>query len=222
MVGNQGTASLRRVPQQDRSNARLGLILDAAAALIDEVGYRNVTMTLVARKAGMSGPGIYRYFSDLEAVARALAARNLERFISSTREALSAQAGEWTILLARVIGVYAELCRTEPGFRWLRLGDAVDTNLLHNEVSNRSYAASVLSEIFVVRFGVHEREDLNLHVEVVVEIVDGLIARAFATSPDGDEFFIGECTRVACDYLVDYLERTYQPELDVHQPVSDY
>ena len=220
MVGNHGTTSLRRVPQQDRSNLRLELILDAAAALIDEVGYRNVTMTLVARKAGMSGPGIYRYFSDLEAVARALAARNLERFVDSTSVALRAEAGEWTTLLVKVIGVYVDLCRTEPGFRWLRLGDAVDTNLLHNEVRNRSFAASVLAEIFVVRFGVHEREQLNLHVEVVVELVDGLIARAFATNPDGDEFFIGECSRLACDYLVDYLQRTYVPELDVRLPVT--
>lgn len=214
MVGTQTNSSLRRVPQQDRSNQRLELILDAAAALIDEVGYRNASMTLVARKAGMSGPGVYRYFSDLEAVARALAARNLERFIASTKDALSAQAGDWTILLSRVIDVYAELCRTEPGFRWLRLGDAVDRNLLDQEVSNRSFAAQVLTRIFVSRFNVHEREELDIHVEVVVEIVDGLIARAFATNPDGDQFFIDECSTLAGSYLVDYLARTYQAELD--------
>ena len=74
---------LRRHPVQGRSSQRIDLILDTAAALIDESGYGALSPTLIARRAGMSGPAIYRYFADTDAVVRALAMRNLERFLAA-------------------------------------------------------------------------------------------------------------------------------------------
>lgn len=200
---------LRRSPRQDRSAQRIELILDTTAALIDEVGYSNLSPTLIAKRVGMSGPGIYRYFDGMTAIAAALATRNLTRLMERSNEALQSRDAEWQELLGRVIGAYCALYRTEPGFRWLRLGDAIDRNLIDNTDSNRTVLAHAVGELFFERFEVsRDRPDLLKHVEVIVEIVDTLTAKAFETDPAGDQFFIDECTRVATEYLEDFLERT--------------
>jgi AcrR family transcriptional regulator len=201
--------ALRRSPRQDRSTQRIELILDTTAALIDEVGYSSLSPTLIAKRVGMSGPGIYRYFDGMPAIAAALATRNLTRLMQASQEALESRDAEWQELLGRVIGAYCTLFRTEPGFRWLRLGDAIDRNLIDNADSNRTVLAHQVGELFVERFEVsRNRPDLFKHVEVVVEIVDTLTAKAFETDPKGDQFFIDECTRLATEYLEQFLERT--------------
>ncbi|MBF4635672.1 TetR family transcriptional regulator [Agreia pratensis] len=202
-------AALRRSPRQDRSAQRIESILDATAALIDEVGYGNVSPTLIAKRVGMSGPGIYRYFDGMTAIAAALATRNLTRLMQVSHDALESRDAEWQELLGRVIAAYCTLYETEPGFRWLRLGDAIDRNLIDNNDSNRTVLAHQLGELFFERFEVsRKRPDLLKHVEVVIEIVDTLTAKAFETDPTGDQFFIDECTRLAIGYLEEYLVRT--------------
>jgi hypothetical protein len=44
--------NLRRQPKQQRGKARVEKILDAAAAVFDEVGYEAATTHLIAAKAG--------------------------------------------------------------------------------------------------------------------------------------------------------------------------
>src|SRR5271156_6564585 len=65
----------RRVPQQARAERTVAGLLDAAAAVIAEVGYEAATLTAVAARAGASIGSLYQYFPDKPAVARALAER---------------------------------------------------------------------------------------------------------------------------------------------------
>ena len=203
-------ASLRRVPRQDRSEQRFELILDTTAALIDEVGYGNLTTSLIAKRVGMSGPGIYRYFDGLQAIASALATRNLHRFLENATAILSDENVTWQEAMANAVDIYCEMHRSEPGFRWLRLGDAIDRHLIDESDTNRKVVARMMAEVFISRYQVSPRDDLLEHVEIMVEIVDSLTARAFMTNPKGDEFFIDECSRIVIGYLADYLAATVE------------
>ena len=203
-------ASLRRVPRQDRSEQRFELILDTTAALIDEVGYGNLTTSLIAKRVGMSGPGIYRYFDGLQAIASALATRNLHRFLENATSILSDENVTWQEAMANAVDIYCEMHRSEPGFRWLRLGDAIDRHLIDESDTNRKVVARMMAEVFISRYKVSPRDDLLEHVEIMVEIVDSLTARAFMTNPKGDEFFIDECSRIVTGYLADYLAATVE------------
>ena len=58
----------RNEPVQARSTARLTALLDAAAAVIDEIGYERLTTAMVAERAGASIGTVYRYFPDRIAV----------------------------------------------------------------------------------------------------------------------------------------------------------
>lgn len=196
----------RHRPRQDRSAQRVELILDTTAALIDEVGYSALTPALIARRSGMSGPAIYRYFTDRESIALALAQRNLERYVERCRHFL-ASTTEWQDAIVAAIDAYADFFRNEPGFRRIRLGDTIAQDLLDGRASNKRVLASAVSELFVEQFDVLPRTDLVRHVEVMVELGECLIARAFESAPDGDPFFLDECARLMVDYLAEYLAR---------------
>jgi AcrR family transcriptional regulator len=79
-----------RVPRQERGRRRIDAILDAAAALIGEVGAEAVTVQALAARAGASKGSMYHFFPDRESVFLALA----ERHVEALRAALAAARGE--------------------------------------------------------------------------------------------------------------------------------
>ena len=52
--GADARITLRNEPVQARSAARLSALLDAAAAIVDEIGYERLTTAMVAERAGAS------------------------------------------------------------------------------------------------------------------------------------------------------------------------
>src|SRR3954462_7908673 len=77
---------LRRAPMQRRSVERVQRMLDAAQQLVAEVGYDALTTTLIAERADVSIGSLYQFFPDKQAVVRAVALRNLERFTERLTE----------------------------------------------------------------------------------------------------------------------------------------
>ena len=68
-------AKKRPRPLQARGVRRVEAILDAAAALLGEVGYDALTLTAVAERSGSSFPSLYRFFANKDQVMDALADR---------------------------------------------------------------------------------------------------------------------------------------------------
>lgn len=62
------TRTTRRAPTQARSAKRVGLVLDAARALLQEHDPAEVTIRAVAERAGTSPASVYRYFDDVDQV----------------------------------------------------------------------------------------------------------------------------------------------------------
>ena len=64
----------RSEPQQTRSRDKLDRILAAAAGLLAELPYQEVSTRLIAERAGVSVGSLYRYFPDRDSIAEALLA----------------------------------------------------------------------------------------------------------------------------------------------------
>lgn len=82
----------------DRSMGRRGLatrrkFLDAAAKLLDEHAYRDVTVTEIAKEAGTSPATFYQYFSDVEDVVLALADELVS--VAAPQLATRVRNGKW-------------------------------------------------------------------------------------------------------------------------------
>ena len=183
--------ALRNEPVQARSTARLTALLDAAAAVVHEIGYERLTTAMVAERAGASIGTVYRYFPDRIAVLQALAARNLTRvLIQVSDEILDEKHGDWLSALNSALGLLVEAFRSEPGFRGLRVGDVLDIRPSPQERTFNSMVSDRLLDSLVARFGVADGPEVRFVFETAIEVSDSLATRAFARNPDGDDAFL--------------------------------
>jgi len=186
-----GIPPLRNEPVQARSTARLAGLLDAAAAVVDEIGFERLTTAMVAERAGASIGTVYRYFPDRLAILQALGARNLERVLSSvTEEVARAEHANWQEALTSAFGILVEAFRTEPGFRALRVGDVIDIRPAAAERTNNSILSDSIYDALVGRFGIADTDEARFAFEAALELSDGLASRAFARDAQGDVRFL--------------------------------
>jgi AcrR family transcriptional regulator len=186
-----GTISLRNEPVQARSTARLAGLLDAAAAVVDELGYERLTTAMVAERAGASIGTVYRYFPDRIAVLQALAARNLERTLTKvTGEISNAKHTDWAAALNGGLDIFVEAFRNEPGFRSLRVGDVIDLRPNPNDRTYNSLVAEAMLAALAKRFDIPVTDESRFAFEVAIEISDALAARAFAFDSKGQGSYL--------------------------------
>jgi AcrR family transcriptional regulator len=74
----KATTSPRKKPRQDRSQATVDVIFEAAARVFEEVGFEGATTNAFAERAGVSVGSLYQYFPNKLAVLRGLQERHLE------------------------------------------------------------------------------------------------------------------------------------------------
>jgi len=192
---------MRTEPIQQRSAERITLLLDAAAELIDESGIDGVTTSAVAKRSRSSVGVVYRYFPNIQSLLRALAARNMERYLARVWEGVEASGPEPWSSFDSTLNSFVDMTRNEPGFRALRFGDVIDQRFVNPELSNNAMLAREFAAQVGRTYGFEPDDELIFHLEVAVEIASGLLSRAFQLEKNGDERFI-EATRKLCgDYL---------------------
>ena len=76
---NKPTDGLRRQPSQKRGKDRVEKILEAAAAVFDEVGYEAATTHQIAAKAGTAVGSLYQFFPDKASIFNTMELRHTER-----------------------------------------------------------------------------------------------------------------------------------------------
>lgn len=199
--------AIRTEPVQQRSAERITNLLDAAAALIDDQGIDGLTTSDVAARSGSSVGVVYRYFPNIQELLRALAARNLERFTDRIFGAMVEQPDEWMVAMSDAIDAYADLSRNEPGFRALGFGDVIAKRFLQPDYSNNSVLAQGFHDLLVKKYGVTPTAELSFDLEVIVEIGDALMQRAFQYDKQGDERFIEKLREIVYEYMAPHAGR---------------
>jgi AcrR family transcriptional regulator len=186
---------------QQRSAKRVEQMLEACAALVDELGYDGVTTTLIAERAGVAVGSLYQFFPDKRAVVQALAQRNLDAYLGRLGEVLAERTmARWWDMIDVAIDVFVELHRELPGFRVIRFGDVVDTHLLQPEEDNDQVLAQRLFGLIRSRFGVELSDDERLVVVVLIKAADAVTRYAFR-DPGGDQRVVEEIKTLMTAYL---------------------
>lgn len=190
--------TVRTEPTQRRSSQRLDALLDAAAEIVDEIGFERLTTQMVAERAGASIGTVYRYFPDRVAVLHALRERSVRRFRERVAELLErAEPCNWWQIVEIAIDACVELYRDEPGFSVVHASsrEAADDGL-EPEFADR--LASVIEHDFGTLI---DPAELRFHLGVSIELADALVNRAFTRDADGDARYLAEAKRVVRDYL---------------------
>ncbi|GAC1445557.1 MAG: TetR family transcriptional regulator [Mycobacteriales bacterium] len=208
MLSEQVPAPRRR-PVQERSAARVQRMLDAAAALLDEVGYDATTTSRIADRAGVSVGSLYQFFPDRRAVLAALALRSFARFSALLTERVSESAPvSWPAAVELVVDAYVEFCRTEPAARVLSFGGPVDRRMLDPADDNNAVVAAALGQVLRgVMPGLRVGPRLRVALQVAVEAADGVLELAFRRDPAGAAVVVRETKRLLVAYLGEYLPR---------------
>jgi AcrR family transcriptional regulator len=203
-IASDGSALLRNEPVQARSTARLASLLDAAAAIIDEIGYERLTTAMVAERAGASIGTVYRYFPDRIVVLQSLSSRSLGGFVQGTRAIVldPAHTTWWDAVSACIVAMTTAF-RSLPGYRSLRLGDVLDVRPVLSAQSGSTVVAAAAAAAISERFG-FPIDDLAHRLEVVIVVSDSLLARAFTYDSDGDSKLIDEAMTISKAYLTGF------------------
>jgi AcrR family transcriptional regulator len=202
----------RRAPMQRRSSQRLDQILAAAAALVDEAPYDDITTGLIAARADVAIGSVYRFFDDKAAIYRALSVRHFETYVEELQSALADRSfgalADWSQLLDLTIDCYVEMVRSTPGFRGF--GDVIDVHLLDAERDNDTVLADRLLDLLHAELSIRPTASLRLALLVAVTAADSLLALAFRRDTDGDQAVIAETKAVVRSYLAPHFDSTKQ------------
>ncbi|WP_394552130.1 TetR/AcrR family transcriptional regulator [Agromyces sp. MMS24-JH15] len=195
--------SIRTEPTQRRSTQRLDALLDAAAELVDEIGFERLTTQMVAERAAASIGTVYRYFPDRVAVLHALRERSVERFRARVAAILAeSNPSTWWDVVEAAIEAATQLYRDEPGFSVVRSAWREPDE--HGQ--DPEFAARV-SRVIEAEFGeLADASDVRFRLGVAIELADALISRAFLHNPEGDQRYLDEARRVVRGYLAEHLD----------------
>jgi AcrR family transcriptional regulator len=205
-----GSSLLRNEPVQARSSARLAGLLDAAAAVIDDIGFERLTTAMVAERAGASIGTVYRYFPDRIAVVEALAIRCTQRLGSRFVESVeSSGATTWEQGIDALVDMTIEMYRTEPGFRAIRFGDADDGSGAP-DADRMALLGNSVADIFRDRFQFPDTPRFATVWEMLAESGHAVIARAHRVRGVTDDRLITEHRAMAKAYLRSLLAQEQQ------------
>jgi AcrR family transcriptional regulator len=205
VVMPEPTGTVRRRPMQRRSAERVERLLDACAAVLDEVGYDALTTREVARRAGVPIGTLYQFFGGKSALCRQLAERNLEAFVERLSIRLDRDpVSGWQSTASVVIQEYVAMKREMPGFAVLDFGDPQPAAAQSDERVGLDNANELVADRLrplAVQLGAPESRDLATVLLVAVEIADSLVRLAFRFDPGGDPWLIAEAQHVLGAYL---------------------
>jgi AcrR family transcriptional regulator len=137
----------RKTPQQDRSIQRVHAILESATRLITQSGVSALTMTALAKEAGVPIGSIYQYFPEKAAILRALfdmiSARVEEHIIHSLEKATTLDELKEHVFV--LIDWYYRECCENPIYLSIWLSMEMDKALAQLNIE-QSYR---LAEVFI-------------------------------------------------------------------------
>ncbi|OLF06313.1 TetR family transcriptional regulator [Actinophytocola xinjiangensis] len=195
------SVTLRKQPVQQRSAKRVEQMLEACAALIDELGYDGVTTTLIAERAGVAVGSLYQFFPDKRAVVQALTKRNLDHFTAEIDRRLDWEhLANWWDGVDEIIDIYVEMYRTVPGFARVRFGDVIDLRFIEDERDNNTVIAEKLAGLIAAKTNM-PAQSLFRQITVANEIGDSILALAFRRRLFDEQEMVEEAKRVVRAYL---------------------
>lgn len=197
----------RRTPRQGRSQETVDKILSATSRLLaDGANLSSLNTNRIAEAAGVSVGGLYRFFSDKQAIVDAIAVQHLHVFQSQLAEAVErAKPNNGRAFLELVIDAFVAYLDRNPEFHQIAYGGSHISADVREAKSRPDDGTSGFMKTFLVdALGKTPSKSLDLKIRIAAEVGDRLIAHAFdqKTIRSRNEV-IGELKTLLSDYLFD-------------------
>ena len=168
------TATARHPPQQNRARQTQGRLLDVAGELLAEVGIERISTNMIAARAGLSPPALYRYFDDKYAVLEALGRRLMERQNAVLEAWIARYAPAGIVAMADHIGDLlaenAAVTRAEPGAVWILRALHASPQLVHIRLESHRHVTDRLTDACARHAAEIDRKTLWAQLRLAVEL----------------------------------------------------
>lgn len=174
MIAADRASAVKRPPRQDRAHLTRARLLDVAGGLLAEVGIERISTNMIAARAGLTPPALYRYFGDKYAVLEALGRRLMERQNAVLEDWLARHGPTGIAAMADHIGDLlaenAAVTRAEPGAVWILRALHASPRLVHVRLESHRHVTDRLTDACAAHVAAPDRRALWLRLRLAVEI----------------------------------------------------
>ena len=184
-------ATGRSYPKQERAQATYERLLDVAGTLLAEVGLDRISTNMIAARAGVTPPALYRYFDDKYAVIEALGRRLMGRQNVALERWIARHAGQGVEALRNgieeLIRDTAAVTQSEPGAVWILRALHATPQLVHVRLESHRHVTDQLVEAYAPYFPAIDRQELWQRLRLSVELgfaADTMLQEETRIAPD--------------------------------------
>ncbi|MDR6833702.1 MULTISPECIES: TetR/AcrR family transcriptional regulator [unclassified Sphingopyxis] len=174
MIAADRAPAIKRPPQQDRAHLTRERLLDVAGTLLTEVGIERISTNMIAARAGLTPPALYRYFGDKYAVLEALGRRLMDRQNDVLEGWLARHASGGIAAMADHIGDLlaenAAVTRAEPGAVWILRALHASPRLVHVRLASHRHVTDRLADACAQHLAAPDRRPLWSRLRLAVEL----------------------------------------------------
>ncbi len=213
LVETASPDAYRRRPRQSRGQARVELLLDAAAAVIAEQGLQAATAEAIALRARTAKGSLYQFFPNRDAVLAALALRYADemRAIHERSFPIDPHGLPLDRLIDRIVKPLAEFHDTHPAFRRVFAtveGPGDDTRAAPTRLRAQLFDSFVdrLDVLFAARNPTLATRDRRRIALVAASLGQSLLARRGRAVATEKKPLLDDLRRILLAYLQPVLE----------------
>jgi AcrR family transcriptional regulator len=120
MLESEDRTQIKRIPRQERSQARFEQVLEASLRLFADRGYESISMREIAREAKMPIASVYQYFPMKLAIVREMWSRYTSSITGALTEGIQRSLAEGKDhsdeLIGSIVDRMAQLQASNPAF----------------------------------------------------------------------------------------------------------
>lgn len=212
MIESQGERV--RKPQRKRGIFRFEHLLDSTEALLAELPDSNISLSLVAEKAGVPLPSIYHFFPNKDSILVALAQRYHAQLSEMARGPLVPSPKSWQDIIHRRQEAGVAFLNQHPSALRLFMGAGVSAEVRTLDLQGNATLACLRAQEFRHWFDCRGIADLEERLAVSIGMMDGVWAISWSQHRLITDDFLAESIRASVAYLRCYLPEILQPRLD--------
>ncbi|MBE1528537.1 AcrR family transcriptional regulator [Sphingopyxis sp. OAS728] len=168
------TLAARLPPKQERARQTRERLLDVAGELLAEVGIERISTNMIAARAGLTPPALYRYFADKYAVIEALGRRLMERQNAVLDRWIARHAPAGIAAMADhiedILAENAAVTRAEPGAVWILRALHASPQLVHVRLESHRHVTDRLTDACARQIPDTDRKILWSRLRLAVEL----------------------------------------------------
>jgi AcrR family transcriptional regulator len=194
--------------RQARGEKRIAELLDAAAEVFAEQGFKGASTNAIAARAGASPGTLYQFFRNKEAIAEALMARYVERLREAHGAAFDIEVAALPLdeMLDRIVDPLITFERANPGFHALLSDPHVSPELAGAKRPARELMFERIDSILEARAPALEPARRRLAAEVAVHLFRGVLPMITAAEEAELPRVSAEAKRALHGYLAPILK----------------